>query len=153
MRPERDGADRLPPQSREAERSVLGSMLRDNRKIDDVALVVTVDHFYSDAHQRIYQAISSLHERQIPVDLVTLAEELRKRGEIEDIGGYAYLGELFEAAPTAANAEHYAGIVKERALIRGVIHTSTEILRDAYDNVMSAEELVASAERRIMEVG
>src|SRR5437762_12736246 len=131
MRPERDGAERLPPHSREAERSVLGSMLRDNRVIDDVMLKVRAEHFYADAHQRIFQAITALHDKQIPPDLVTLAEELRRRGEVDDVGGYAYLGELYDAAPTAANADHYADIVRERALVRGVIHASTEILRDA----------------------
>jgi replicative DNA helicase len=152
MRPERDGADRLPPHSREAERSVLGSMLRDNRVIDDVLLLVRADNFYADAHQRIFQAIHALQDRQTPADLVTLAEELRQRGDLDDVGGYGYLAELWDAAPTAANATHYARIVRERALVRGVIHAGTEILRDAYDNVQPAEELVESAERRILEV-
>ena len=65
-------------------------------------------NFYSDAHQKVYEAIITLYDRGNPVDLITLAEELRKRGHIEDIGGYGYLGELYEAAPTAANAEYHA---------------------------------------------
>jgi replicative DNA helicase len=152
MRPERDGAERLPPHSREAERSVLGSMLRDNGVIDDVLLLTKAEHFYADAHQRIFQATAALHDRQVPVDLITLAEELRQRGQVEDIGGYGYLGELYDAAPTAANAQYYARIVRERALVRGIIHAGTEILRDAYDNVQPAEELLEGAERRILEV-
>src|SRR6516165_9688342 len=102
-----EGPDRLPPQSREAERSVLGSMLRDNLIIGDVVLIVRADSFYSDAHQKIFAAILSLYEKNFPVDLVVLAEELKQRGQIKDIGDYGYLGELLEAAPTAANAVYY----------------------------------------------
>ena len=82
-----------------------------------------------------------------------LAEELNRRGHVEDIGGYGYLGELWDAAPTAANAVHYAKIVKDKALLRFLIHTSTEILRDAYDQVQPAEELVQAAERKVFAVG
>ncbi|HVS40195.1 MAG TPA: replicative DNA helicase [Gemmataceae bacterium] len=147
------GTDRLPPQSREAERSVLGSMLRDNSVISLVVQFLRADDFYADAHQKIYQAIVSLHDKRgDPVDVVLLAEELKQRGQIEDIGGYAYLGELWDAAPTAANAEYYAKIVRDHALIRGLIHASTEILRDAYDQTQPAEELLGQAERKILDI-
>src|SRR4051812_44819897 len=130
MRPEANGTERLPPQSREAERSVLGSLLRANHMIDEVTPLIRADNFYADAHQRLFQAIVSLHERTIPIDLLTLAEELRRRGDLEDVGGYGYLGELYDAAPTAANAVYYAQIVRDRAQVRNLIHASTEILRD-----------------------
>ena len=81
-----------------------------------------------------------------------LAEELKQRGQIEDIGGYAYLGELWDAAPTAANAEYYARIVRDKALVRNLIHASTEILRDAYDQAQPADELLEEAERKILDV-
>jgi replicative DNA helicase len=149
------GTERLPPQSREAERSVLGSMLRDNPVISTVMTVLEgrADHFYADAHQKIYQAIVTLHDQSgQPVDLVLLAEELKRRGQIEDVGGYTYLGELWDAAPTAANAEYYARIVRDRAMTRNLIHASTEILRDAYEQAQPADELVAEAERKILDV-
>src|SRR4051812_28492004 len=153
MPPPPDGPDRLPPQSREAERSVLGSMLRDNEVIGDVMLILgRPEFFYADAHQKIHQAIISLYEKGHPVDVVVLAEELKQRGQIEDIGGYGYLGELWEAAPTAANAEYYARIVRDRAILRNLIHASTEILRDAYDQVQPSDELVGNAERKILEI-
>jgi replicative DNA helicase len=152
MPPVPEGAERLPPQSEEAERSVLGSMLRDNAVISDVVNIVRAESFYSDAHQKIYQAVVSLYDKGHPVDTVFLAEELKQRGQIEDIGNYGYLGELWDAAPTAANAEYYARIVRDRALVRNLIHVSTEILRDAYDNAQPAEELLNTAERKVFEV-
>jgi replicative DNA helicase len=152
MQPERTGMERLPPQSREAERSVLGSMLRLNEVIGEVVQIVRADNFYTDAHQKIYDAIVSLYDRGHPADLITLAEELLRRGHLEDIGGYGYIGELFDAAPTAANAEYYAHIVRERALVRNLILASTEILKDAYDQVQPADELLASAERQILDI-
>jgi replicative DNA helicase len=152
MSPERDAPDRLPPQSREAERSVLGSLLRDNAVIGDVVQILRTDYFYEDAHQKIYQAILALYDRGHPVDVVVLAEELKQRGQIEDVGSYAYLAELWEASPTAANAEYYARIVRDRALVRNLIHAGTEILRDAYDQSQPADELLGAAERRVLEV-
>jgi replicative DNA helicase len=155
MAPETPGAERLPPQSREAERSVLGSMLRDNAVIPVVVQLLRQggEDFYADAHQRIFQAIVSLNDRGgQPVDVVLLAEELKQRGWIEDVGGYAYLAELWDAAPTAANAEYYARIVRDRAIVRNLIHAGTEILRDAYDQSQPADELLEQAERKILDV-
>jgi replicative DNA helicase len=152
MPPVPEGAERLPPQSEEAERSVLGSLLRDNAVISDVVQILRAESFYSDAHQKIFQAIVAIYDKAHPVDIIFLAEELKQRGQIEDIGGYGYLGVLWEAAPTAANAEYYARIVRDRALVRNLIHVSTEILRDAYDNAQPAEELLNTAERRVFEV-
>ena len=144
--------DRLPPQNRDAERSVLGSMLRDNYVINDIAPLLKAEHFYGDAFRKIYEAILALYNRNSPVDTVTLAEELNRRGQIEDIGGYGCIAELYDAAPTAANARHYAEIVRDKSLLRNLIHASTEILRDAYDQAMPAEDLLASAEHRIFEL-
>jgi len=152
MAPENIPPDRLPPQSREAERSVLGSMLRDNAVIDDVVNVVRGDSFYEDAHQKIFNAIVALHNRSHPADLVTLGEELIQLKQVEDIGGLAYLADLWNATPTAANAEYYARIVRDRAVLRNLIHASTEILRDAYDQAQPADEMLGSAERKILEI-
>src|SRR5262245_2812930 len=130
MPPEQALKDRLPPQNPEAEKSVLGSMLRDNGVIGDVIQIVRADSFYSDAHQKIYQAIIELYDRSKPVDLVMLADTLQQKGLLEDVGRAAYLAELWESTPTAANAEYYARIVRDRAVTRNLIHVSTEILRD-----------------------
>jgi len=152
MSPDQGGGDRLPPQSRDAERSVLGSMLRDNGVIGDVVQIVREENFYLDAHQKIFKAITSLYDRGSPVDAVMLAELLREQKQIEDIGGYGYLGELWDAAPTAANAEYYARIVRDKALVRHLIHASTEILRDSYDQAMPADELLEMAERKVLDI-
>ena len=152
MSPDHGGPDRLPPQSKEAEQCVLGSMLRDNVVIGDVLQILRPDNFYLDAHQKICQAVTALYDQGHPVDLVVLAEELKTRKQIEDIGGYAYLGQLWDAAPTAANAEYYARIVRDKAIIRHLIHSSNEILRDAYDQAMPADELLESAERKILDI-
>jgi replicative DNA helicase len=152
MAPERDGENRLPPHSKEAEQCVLGSMLRDNSVIGDVVNIVREENFYLDAHQKIYKAIAGEYDRGHPVDLVILADLLEKQKCIEDVGGYPYLPTLWDAAPTAANAEQYARIVREKALIRSLIHSSTEILRDAYDQALPAEELLEGAERKILDI-
>ncbi|HZU37757.1 MAG TPA: replicative DNA helicase [Gemmataceae bacterium] len=152
MASDQGGMDRLPPHSREAERCVLGSMLRDNGVIGDVLQVVHKDNFYADAHQKIFQGIVTLYDRGHPVDLVVLAELLKEQKLIEDIGGYGYLAELWDAAPTAANAEYYARIVRDKAIVRHLIHASTEILRDAYDQAMPADELLETAERKVLDI-
>jgi replicative DNA helicase len=153
MPPNTEVADRLPPQSREAERSVLGSLLRDNGVIGDVVQIINDEgFFYLDAHQKIFLAIRSIYDRGHPVDLVMLAEYLKEQKQIEDIGGYAYLAELWDAAPTAANAEYYARIVRDKSVVRNLIHSSTEILRDAYDQAMPADDLLEGAERKILDI-
>jgi replicative DNA helicase len=144
--------DRLPPQSRDAERSVIGSVLRDNAVLSELLQIIRPDNFYFDAHQKIFSTILELYNAGKPVDLVILHEALKSRKLLEDIGGAVYLGELWDAAPTAANAEYYARIVREKALVRNLIHTSTELLRDAYDGVMSADELLGTAERKVLEI-
>jgi replicative DNA helicase len=144
--------ERLPPHSRDAERSVLGSLLRDNGVIGDVLQILRNENFYTDAHQKIFSAIVTLYDRGHPVDLVMLAELLKELKHIEDVGGYAYLAELWDAAPTAANAEYYARIVRDKALVRHLIHAGTEILRDAYDQSMPADDLLETAERKILDI-
>jgi replicative DNA helicase len=152
MPPDSPQGDRLPPQSPDAERSVLGSMLRDNGVIGDVLQIVREENFYLDAHRKIYKGIIDLYDRGHPVDLVMLAELLKEQKHIEDVGGYGYLGELWDAAPTAANAEYYSRIVRDKAIVRHLIHASTEILRDSYDQVMPADELLEAAERKVLDI-
>jgi replicative DNA helicase len=152
MSSDQGGTERLPPQSREAERSVLGSMLRDNGVIGDVLQIIRGDNFYLDAHQKIFQAIVSLYDRGHPVDLVTLSTLLHDQKQIEDVGNYNYIADLWDAAPTAANAEYYARIVRDKAIVRNLIHASTEILRDSYDGVAPADELLEGAERKILDI-
>src|SRR5262245_35525053 len=111
--------DRLPPQSREAERSVLGSMLRHNPVIDElVRIPLRPEHFYFDAHQKLFQAILDANAGGRPVDLVLLSEALKARKQLDDVGGDTYLADLWDAAPTAANALYYSRIVIDKAAAR-----------------------------------
>src|SRR5215471_411193 len=144
--------ERLPPHNRDAERSVLGSMLRDNGVVGDVLQIIREDNFYLDAHQKIFKAIIALYDRGHPVDLVMLADVLKELKQIEDVGGYPYLAELWDAAPTAANAEYYARIVRDKSIVRGLIHASNEILRDAYEQGQPADEMLEQAERKIFDI-
>src|SRR5262249_49906055 len=125
---------------------------RDNGAIGDVLQIIRADNFYLDAHQKIFQAIVALYEKGHPVDLVMLAEQLAQQKQVEDVGGYPYLGELWDAAPTAANAESAARIVRAKAIIRNLIPASPEALRDAYDQVAPADELLEGAERKILDI-
>ena len=144
--------DRVPPQSKEAEMGVIGSVLRQNDVLNEVQQVVRADNFYFDAHQKIFSAIVETYNDGKPVDAVILFEVLKQRQQLEDVGGPSYIAELWDAAPTAANAEYYARIVREKAIIRNLIHANTELLRDAYDGTMPADELLGMAERRILEI-
>jgi replicative DNA helicase len=148
--------NRVPPHSIEAERCVLGSMLRDARIIPDVQLILRPEHtdenFYSDAHRRIYRAINKLHLSATSVDLVILSNELHATGEIKDVGGYQYLAQIYDETPTAANATYYAQIVRDKAITRYLIYTGTDIARDAADQVAPATELLEAAERKIMSI-
>ncbi len=147
------GSQRLPPHNLEAERSVLGSMIRDNSVIADVVNILRAENFYVFAHQKIYEALTTLAiERGQPADVVTLANHLREQQLIEDVGGYAYLSELWDAAPSAANAEYYARIVRDKSIVRDLIHACNEIQRNAYDQAQPADELLDGAERQILDI-
>jgi len=146
------GTDRLPPQNLEAEVAVLGSMLLDNRVIADVANILKREDFYSADHQAIYEAIVELFDQGKPADLVLLSETLAGRGDLERIGGPEYLVGLVEKVPSAAHAEHYANIVRAASTRRRLIHSSTAILRDCYDQSITVEELLDRAQEEIFRV-
>jgi replicative DNA helicase len=145
-------AQRVPPHNPDAERGVLGGLLRDPDSIPAVQEVLAPAHFYFDAHQKIYAAVCELVAAAKPVDLVLLYNQLQLAGHLADAGGHLYLAQLWEAVPTGANVEYHARLVREAATVRALIHASNETLRDAYDRVGAADELVGAAERRVMEV-
>jgi replicative DNA helicase len=152
MPPEMD-QERQSPHNREAEKGVLGSLLRDNRIIADLVQLLRTEDFYVFAHQKIFEAITALNINQgKPVDPVTLADYLNEKKLVEDVGGYGYLVELWEAAPTGGSAEYYAQIVRQKSIVRHLIHACIDLQKDAYDQSMPAEELLNAAERRILEI-
>jgi replicative DNA helicase len=140
---------RVPPQSPEAEESVLGGIMLDNTALDRVIELLQPDDFYRGAHRRIFRAMMELSERSEPVDLITLSETLKARGELTEIGGGAYLAELTERVPTAANVAHHAKIVRERSILRGLIEASTEIASRGYQAPDNVDELLDRAEQLI----
>ncbi len=144
--------DRRPPCNLEAERGVLGSILLLPIVCDDVALIVRPEDFYDDANQSIYRHLREMHDEGRRIDTTLLVERLRSKGDFERVGGAAYLAEILQSVPTAANATHYAEIVKSKATLRSLIHSSTEILRDAYDESDDAKEMLARAEQRIFSI-
>ncbi|MEO2018785.1 MAG: replicative DNA helicase [Fuerstiella sp.] len=144
---------RVPPQNLDAERGVLGSILLLNEAIDDVGEILKADHFYSDGHQKIYAAIRDLYENNVRgIDGITLAEELTRRDELEEVGGAAYLGEILDAVPHAAHVRYYSNIVRQKWMQRSLIYACTEILAQSYDMATDIEDLLQSAERQIFSI-
>jgi replicative DNA helicase len=143
---------KLPPQNLEAEQSVLGGILIENEAINRVAEILDADDFYRDAHRKIFNALITLSERDEPADLITLTNELRKTDHLDSIGGASYVASLIDSVPTAANIEYYAKIVKEKAILRKLIQTSTEIITQSYEDRGDVEVFLDEAERSIFEI-
>ncbi|MDH7498943.1 MAG: DnaB-like helicase N-terminal domain-containing protein, partial [candidate division NC10 bacterium] len=119
--------EKIPPQNVEAEVAVLGGILLENEAIHRTIEALGKNDFYREAHRKIYQACLDLFERNEPIDLITLANELQKRKELEEVGGASYLTYLVDSVPTAANISQYAKIVREKAVLRDLISVSTGI--------------------------
>ncbi|REJ69070.1 MAG: replicative DNA helicase [Planctomycetota bacterium] len=144
--------DRQPPANLEAERNMLGSILLVPEVCDDIALIVRAEDLYDDAHQKIFRQMLALHEASQRIDVTLLIERLKSAGEFESVGGAATLAELAQSVPTAANAEYYARIVHDKANLRNLIRTTTEIIRDAYEQAESSREMLNRAEERIFAI-
>lgn len=144
--------ERVPPQNLEAEQSVLGAMLIDRDAIITAAEILRPEDFYRDGHQKIYRAMVKLTERGEPVDLITLAEELGQKSQMEAIGGLPYLTTLANVVPTAANSGYYARIVQEKAILRAMIHAATRIVSRCFEAADDVDEIMDEAERTIFEI-
>jgi replicative DNA helicase len=146
-------AERQAPWSPEAEISVLGGMLIDADAVAKAVELVDDSMFYREGNRRLYRAMRRLFERGEAIDPVTLTEELRGSGEVDAVGGPAYLAELMEAVPTAANIEYHAKILRDKAILRRLIEASTETVRDAFESGGDAvEDTLDRAEQRIFEI-
>lgn len=144
---------KVPPHSIQAERSVLGGLMLDNQTWDSVADKIIEEDFYRRDHKLIFRSISQLADKQEPFDVITLSEILDATGELEDVGGLAYLGMLVKDTPSAANIVAYANIVRDRSVLRQLIHVGTDISDSAF-NTEGREtlELLENAERRVFEI-
>jgi len=144
---------RLPPHSVEAERSVLGGLMLDQRAWDQIADAVEAADFYRADHRLIFNAIATLVERDEPPDAITVGELLARQGELEAAGGLDYLAQLVEETPSAANIRAYARIVRERAMLRQLIEIGGDIAASAHEESgRTVEELVDLAEQRVFEI-
>ncbi|MFA5878649.1 MAG: replicative DNA helicase [Candidatus Margulisiibacteriota bacterium] len=144
--------EKIPPQDLDAEQSVLGSLMISQ---DAVALVIPKikpEYFYKSAHAAIYNAIVSLFQKNEPIDLVTLSNELKKSNELDVIGGRSYLAEILNTVPTAANIEHYMNIVIEKSILRSLIDAGTKIVNQAFDDSETAEGVMESAQQLIFDL-
>lgn len=144
---------KVPPHSIQAEQSVLGGLMLDNQTWDSVADKVIETDFYRRDHQLIFRSIAQLAEKQDPFDVVTLSEVLESTGELKDVGGLAYLGMLAKDTPSAANIVAYANIVRDRSVLRQLIHIGTEISDSAFSTEgRETADLLENAERKVFEI-
>ncbi|OGQ85793.1 MAG: replicative DNA helicase [Deltaproteobacteria bacterium RIFOXYA12_FULL_58_15] len=143
---------RIPPQDVDAERSVLGAMMLDRAALLETIETIRPDDFYRPAHAKVFDAMLCLFERSEPIDEITVSSELRSKGELESVGGTAFLASLTESVPTAANARYYASIVRNRSLTRRLIQATTAIAGQGYEAGAEIDILLDEAEAKIFEI-
>ncbi len=145
-----DVADlRLPPQNVEAEQSILGAVLLENSALNKALEVIVEEDFHRGAHRTIFAGMIELADRNEVVDQITLTELLKTKGQLEQVGGAAYVAELVQAVPSASNIRYHCKIVREKSLLRGLIRVATEIVSKGYDGLGESENLLEYAEREI----
>lgn len=146
-------SSRVPPHSLESEEAVIGGLLFDNQAMHAISdVLLTADDFYKESHQRIFQAIVTLISRGEPADSLTVSEHLNNQGVLERVGGRAYVSDLASRAFSAANVPNYARIVKEKAVLRAFIRTTSELATQAYSGVEDHEAFLDQAEKSIFDV-
>ncbi len=144
--------ERTLPHNLDAEKAVLGAILIHNDAFNSAAELIDSRDFFRDAHRRIFDRMVALSERGDAIDFVTLKDELQRSGELDEVGGPAYISSLADGVPRSANVEHYARIVKEKATLRGLIHSATRIIAEAYQAEEDADLILDSAEKAIFEI-
>src|SRR3954463_6879171 len=141
-----------PPQNLDIEASLLGSLLIDSDGFLKISDQIDTIDFYDERHRQIFAAMRALHDKRSPLDILTLSEQLKSMGQLDDIGGASYLTELTNLVPTAAHLEQYAEIVADKAIRRRLISASQDIAGIGFDENMSLQELIEEAETRLFEV-
>ncbi|MBI5055486.1 MAG: replicative DNA helicase [Nitrospirae bacterium] len=144
--------DRLPPQNIEAEQSVLGAVLLENEAIAAAVEQLTPNDFYKDSHRKIFISMIELYEKNEPIDLITLTEQLSRKEQLEEIGGASYLSSIVNMVPTSANVRYHAKIIKDKAILRNLITTATEIITTCYDTDDNVHEVLDRAETKIFNI-
>lgn len=143
---------KTPPHSVEAEKTVLGGILVNNESLNVVLSIITPEDFYKESHRKIIERISALVDKGLPVDLLSLSEEMQRAGLLEEAGGMAYLSSLMDGVPKSLNVEYYAQIIKEKALLRRLIISSAKIITASYEQKEEADDLLNEAQAAIIEV-
>ena len=143
---------KLPPQNVEMEQSILGAILQNNDAIVRLADTLQEEDFYHDAHKWLYRAMLDLFQENVPIDVLTVNEWLKKKDRLDAIGGPAYLAELVELVPTAAHVDYHARVVREKSILRALIRTATNIVTDSYEADEDVAALLDRAERAILEI-
>src|SRR5579863_9767417 len=136
------GIDRLPPQNLEAEQAILGALMVDRDLIPIVSEIVQKSDFYAPHHATVYDAVITLYERGEPVDKVSVAEELRRRKLLEEIGGADFISQMLNTVPTAASAEYYARVVAEKSILRSLITAGSRISTIAFEQPENVDDAV-----------
>lgn len=144
--------DKVPPQNIEAEMAVLGSMLIDENAVALAIEMLDKDCFYKDIHKKIFEVILNLYNANKAIDVITVSDELKRLGILEEIGGVATLVELANSVPTSANVHHYARIVKEKSILRSLINNATQIISLSYESEGNVDEILDKAESLIFEI-
>ena len=144
--------ERIPPHNDDAEKSVLGSILLDKEALYEVLEILKPEDFYSEMHKEIYSAIIELYRKSQPVDILTVSEELKKRKSLDMVGGRAYIALLSTVVPSTSNAGEYAKIIAEKAILRKLIGTASDIIEKGYQERMDSSEVLDFAERGIFEI-
>ena len=143
---------KLPPQNVEMEQSILGAILQNNDAIVRLADTLQEEDFYHDAHKWLYRAMLDLFQENVPIDVLTVNEWLKKKNRLDTIGGPAYLAELVELVPTAAHVDYHARVVREKSILRALIRTATNIVTDSYEADEDVATMLDRAERAILEI-
>lgn len=143
---------RIPPHSVEAEQSVLGSILLDKEAMISVSETLVPEDFYKEAHKVIYESMLKLYNSQSEIDLITLTDELRDQGYLDDIGGIAYITSLSTVVPTTSNIKYYVNIVKEKSISRQLISAANDIINLGYDGSAKVEYVLENAEKKIFDI-
>ncbi|MEK7555366.1 MAG: replicative DNA helicase [Patescibacteria group bacterium] len=143
---------KLPPQDIDAERSVLGALMLDKNSIIQVADLITSEDFYKPVHEKIFETIIDLFSKSEPIDILSVTSRLKENQRLSEIGGSSYLTDLINSVPTASHIQHYAKIIRDKRVLRNLIHTSAEITEHAFNTSESTEDLLDEIERKVFAI-
>ncbi len=142
----------VPPQNLEAEQSLLGAVLLENDALFKALEIIKTNDFYRESHRQIFQAMLDLYEKNEPADLITVTEILKRKNKLDEVGGASYLADLLEKVPTAANIEYYARIIRQKSILRNLIHSATEIVSKATNAEENVTDILDFSEKSIFEI-